>query len=435
MIAAENPVIANSLWSATANPAPETPPLHGEIRVDAAIVGAGFTGLSAALHAAEAGLSVAVIEAQHPGWGASGRNGGQVIPGLKEDPDAVERIYGPVFGPRAVEASGAGPDLVFDLIRRHAITCDAVRSGWIQPAHDAQALEVSRARAAQWRRRGAPVENLDRAQVDALLGGGDYVGGLIDRRGGGVHPLNYALGLARAAQAAGATVHGQTPAAALRAEGDGWVIETPGGRVRARRVALCTNGYSGPVHGRLRRNVIPVRSAQVATVPLSDNIRRSILPGGQVASDTRRLLSYYRLDAHGRLLMGGRGAYSDSGFRAQADMLRRRAEAMFPQIGQPDWSFVWGGFVALTMDHMPHFMEPEPGLHAAVGFNGRGVAFATMLGRILARRLAGEPADALPFPTTDLRTIPLHFLRKPAVTAAVALSQAQDTLRGAFGRG
>ena len=415
----ERPAIARSLWAATANPTPPCPPLEGSGETEVAIVGGGFTGLSAALHLAERGVACTVLEAETPGWGASGRNGGQVIPGLKHDPDAIERAWGKGLGGRMARLAGGGPDLVFDLIARHGIDCDPVRQGWIQPAHDKAGLKTSAARAADWARRGAPVEALDKALVADLLGTDAYLGGLLDKRGGALHPLNYALGLARAAIAAGATIHGHGPVEEMKRDGAGFVLRTGAGKIEARRVLLCTNGYSGPLHDGLRKSVVPVRSVQVATEPLSDNLAKSILPGGQVASDTRRLLLYFRKDARGRLLMGGRGAYTDRGVEHQLEALRQAALKMFPQLGDAPFVHRWGGFVALTPDHFPHLHEIEPGVMAGLGYNGRGVAMATAMGKVLADWASGTPPHGLDFPVTTLDPIPFHALRRPIVEAVV----------------
>ncbi|MCX8101794.1 MAG: FAD-binding oxidoreductase [Geminicoccaceae bacterium] len=429
MIPDEIEPLANSLWTATAPPGPSCPPLEGEVEAEVAIVGGGYTGLSAALHLAERRVSVVLLEAHEPGWGASGRNGGQVIPGLKEDPDAVERILGPTFGRRAVRLSGEAPDLVFDLVARHGIACGAVRAGWIQPAPDEAGVRLQRARVEQWQRRGAPVEWLDRGAVSAALGTGLYLGGLLDRRAGSLQPLAYARGLAAAAIRAGARICGRSPALRLERAGAGWRVRSPRGAVRARTVLLCTNGYSDGLLPGLARALVPVVSVQVASAPLSENVRRSILPGGEAASDTRRLLVYFRLDPEGRLVIGGRGAASERGVRAAQARLRRLAQRMFPQL--PDdlvWERAWGGRVALTENHLPFLVEPAPGLVAAAGYNGRGVAMATAMGRVLADKASGVPDDELDFPLTRLRPIPFHALHRPAMALAVAAKAVRDRL-------
>ncbi|MFD1381616.1 NAD(P)/FAD-dependent oxidoreductase [Fodinicurvata halophila] len=301
----ERPVLSSSTWTATANARPDTPPLREDLQSDVTVVGGGYTGLSTALHLAEKGVSVTLLEAEHPGWGASGRNGGQVIPGLKEDPDTIEEMFGPEMGRRMVRLSGAAPDLVFSLIDTYGIDCGAVREGWIQSAHNAEAVRTCQERAEQWQRRGADIEALNKQQVDDLLGSEAYHGGLIDRRGGGVHPLNYTLGLARAAIAQGARVFGHSRVISLDRRSDGFLVRTALGSVHTGKVVLATNAYTPDLTGRLRRSMVPACSVQVATAPLSENVRRSILPYGHVASDTRKLLVYYRLDEHGRFLIGG----------------------------------------------------------------------------------------------------------------------------------
>ncbi len=428
MIERERPLLANSLWEATANQVLPRRHLEESLTVDTAIVGAGFAGLSCALHLAERGLKPVVIEARTPGWGASGRNGGQVIPGLKEDPDTIEKLYGPEMGGRMVRISGEAPSLVFDLIRRYGIECDLQDNGWIQAAHDSSALDLLARRAEQWQRRGAKIEQLSKSETARLIGTGAYAGGTLDRRGGSVHPLNYALGLAAAVRSLGVDIYSDSPAESLEKTGQGFLIKTPHGEVRAKQVALCTNGYTDHLWPGLAKTVVPFRSIQVATKPLSENVRRSIFPEGHVSSDTRRLLNYFRLDATGRLLMGGRGGFTDAGLRSRFSVLKHVTHRLFPQIGEVEWEHAWGGLVAMTQDHFPHLNEPAPGLHAALGFNGRGVAMATALGKVLAERLAGKAVEDLEFPVTQPNRIPFYGLRKPAVTSLVVWYGLRDRL-------
>lgn len=428
MIANEDPVIARSLWTDTANPTPPCPPLEGSAETSVAVVGGGFCGLSAALHLAEAGVPVTLLEAETPGWGASGRNGGQINPGLKMDPDAVEARFGPDLGARMVALGGGAADLVFDLIARHGIDCAARRPGWLQPAHDAAGLATVRGRVEQWTRRGAPLQLLDARETADLLGAEGYLGAMLDERGGSLHPLNYALGLATAAQRAGAVLHGHSRVLGLDRDGSAHVLRTARGRLRAERVLLCTNGYTDDLVPALRRTLVPVRSVQVATAPLSDNLRRGILPQGHAASDSRRLLLYFRLDPEGRFVMGGRGDYGAAGTQRQMELLRAAACRLYPQLAQADWVHHWGGHVAMTADHYPHMDEVAPGIMAGVGFNGRGVAMATALGKVLADWASGTAPEALPFPITRPRPIPFHGLRKPAVRATVAWYRLRDRL-------
>ncbi|PZQ95663.1 MAG: FAD-dependent oxidoreductase [Cereibacter sphaeroides] len=428
MIQGETPVLSNSLWTATANATQNFPPLSGRIDAEVAIVGGGVTGLSAALHLAERGVSVVLVEAQEPGWGASGRNGGQLNPGLKYDPDAVQTHFGAEMADRMLRLSGEAPDEVMALIRRLGIDCDAVQPGWIQPAHDATSMTTLTARAEQWQNRGVDMRLLSAGDVHAMIGTDVYVGGLLDPRGANLHPLNYTLGLARAAASSGVRIYGKSPAQYIDQNGENYLLRTASGEVNARRILLCTNGYTDGLAPPLAQTLVPVRSIQVATAPLSDNIRRSILPGLQAASDGRRVMVYYKMDGAGRLIIGGRGDYSDSTTEKLMENLRRVARRMFPQLGETPFEYAWGGYVAMTADHYPHLTPLGPGLMSATGYNGRGLALGTVMGRVLADWAMGKPETELDFPVTPPRPIPFHFLRKPAVRATVAMFRIRDAL-------
>lgn len=428
MIRNENPVLSNSLWTATANRFSPYEPLQGEHHTDVAIIGGGYTGLSAALHLAEKGVAVTLLEGEEPGWGASGRNGGQVNPGLKEDPDVIVDRFGERLGGRMLELSGGAGQFVFDLIARLGIDCAAKQTGWIQPVHSVQAERMVRSRVEQWSRRGAALRMLSKEETAHLLGTHSYSCAMIDERGGNLHPLNYALGLASAAVRAGAVVHGNSRVIRLAREERGHVLVTSTGRLRARIILVCTNGYTSDVTPPLNRTVVPICSIQVATDVLSAELAQAILPFGHSASDSRRLLLYYRKDQDGRFVMGGRGAYSASGIALQMQSLRKKSETLYPQLRGTPWQFAWGGFVAMTADHYPHLNQVAPNVMAAMGYNGRGVAMASAMGKVLADWASGASPDALPFPVTPPSPIPLHFLKKPAVIATVAWSRLRDSL-------
>jgi glycine/D-amino acid oxidase-like deaminating enzyme len=413
--------LSPALWAATAGAPPETPPLAASTEADVCVIGGGYCGLSAALHLAESGIRTVLIEAREPGWGASGRNGGQVIPGLKYDPDELEAKFGAEQGRALTTFAGRTADCVFDLIQRHRMTVPHVRKGWIQGAHTEDGLATVARRAEQWAKRGVAVEVLDRAGVAEKLGTENYLGGWVDSRGGGVQPLDYARGLARAALAAGATIHGSTAATRLQRDNGKWRVETDrGSSITAARVLLCTNGYTGDLVPELRQTAIAVNSFQVATEPLSDNVRKSILPYGHVSSDTRSLLLYFRLDHAGRLLMGGRGRFGEPRGAEDWGHLERVLGKMFPQAKGAPIAYRWGGRVALTRDFLPHLHEPEPGLTIDIGCMGRGIGLQTAMGMALARYVATGDRAALPLPIVSIQPIPLHALRRLYVGAIIA---------------
>jgi glycine/D-amino acid oxidase-like deaminating enzyme len=420
-----SPLPPTSAWTA-AETFPETTPLEGDRRADVVVVGAGYTGLSAALHLAERGADVVVLDAAEPGWGGSGRNGGQVIPGLKHEPDELEHKFGPETGRRMWEISGGAADFVFALIARHKISCHAQACGWIGAAPHAAALESLRSRTEQWQRRGAPVELLDRRRVAELTGTTCYVGGMLDRRAGALQPLAYVRGLERAARQAGAAIHGRSAAIKLESHAGSWRVVTPAGAVTATTVILATNAYTDDLWPGLRRTVLPVQSYQVATRPLPEDVRRRVLPGGHVVSDLRRILFYFRLDPEGRLLMGGRGPLNDSGDPALFARLEGIAARFFPQIGRPDWEHRWSGRVALTADHLPHLHEPRPGVLIGLGYNGRGVAMATVMGKLLADRALGASPVEVGWPVTPITPVPLHAWRLPAMALVLHWKRFQD---------
>jgi glycine/D-amino acid oxidase-like deaminating enzyme len=417
-----------SAWTVAAEPLPETRPLEGDRRADVVVVGAGYTGLSAALHLAERGAEVVVLDAAEPGWGASGRNGGQIIPGLKDDPDELERRFGEETGRRMWEIAGGAADFVFELIARHKIACHAERCGWIAAAPHTAALESLRSRTEQWQRRGAPVELLDAKRIGELTGTTGYAGGMLDRRAGALQPLVFVRGLARAAQQAGAAIHGGSLVRGLEVAPGGWRVDTQAGSVTVRSVILATNAYTDDLWPGLRRTVVPVQSYQVATRPLPEDVRRHVLPGGQVVSDLRRILFYFRLDPAGRLLMGGRGPLDDRGDPALFARLEAVARRLFPQIGAASCEHRWSGRVALTADHLPHLHEPRPGVLIGLGYNGRGVAMATVMGKLLADRAAGASPAEIGWPVTPIEPIPLHRWRLPAMALVVRWKRFRDWL-------
>lgn len=416
----------DSLWRATAPLAPATTTLEGRADAHVVVVGAGYTGLSCALALAEEGRSVMLLDAGDIGHGASGRNGGQVIPGLKHDPDELVARFGRERGESLVRLVGGAADRVFALIAKHRIDCAAKRCGWIQPAHSAAATQAIITRAQQWTARGAPVELLTRDRLSALLGTDNYAAGWLDRRAGALHPLAYARGLAVAAMRLGARVHTGSPVTRIARVNGAWTATTPRGEVRAQQLVLATDAYSSGLWPELAANQVVTTSVQIATDPLPDSDRRNILPGGTVASDTRKLLYYFRLDADGRFIIGGRGSASEYVPEGIYGMLRRVAARMYPSLADVRWPYRWYGRVGITRDWLPHLAELAPGVWTALGYCGRGVAMATTMGQVLADVLNGGERPA--YPVTALKPIPLYPLQQPLLRAAIAYYRVRDAI-------
>ncbi len=428
-IANERRTLSDSLWTATANPSPDRPALNGDAEADTVIIGGGFTGLSAALHIAEGGQSVILLEAETPGWGASGRNGGQVNPGLKPNPDTLVSRFGDDLGRRMAKRWGDGGPLVFDLIARHEIDCDALNVGFLRAATSDKTLATLREIARQWRNHGADYDDVSHSDMADMIGSDAYIGGVIDHRGGNIHPLNYALGLADAAERAGAVIHGGSRVAEIQPTATGVTVTTAKGVVAARRTLVCTNAYTGDLANGLGKTVVPVTSTQVATAPLSDNIAKSILPQGHAPTDTRRLLLYFRKTVDDRFVMGGRGAMGDLSIQKRQEALRDAARSIYPQLAGADWDHAWGGDVAMTRDSLPGLHLLAPNIMAGLGFNGRGVANATVMGTILADWALGAPTKALDMPITPARAIPFRRFRNLGLGVTLATLGALDRLR------
>jgi glycine/D-amino acid oxidase-like deaminating enzyme len=409
-------------------PAPPAEPLDGEARCDVAVIGGGYGGLSAALHLAEQGADVRLLEAEKVGFGASGRNNGQVIPGLRYDSSQLTAMLGPVGARLGAFGAEAG-DLVFDLIERHRIDCQARRSGWLQLAHAPAMADAARKRAEQCARLGIDAEFLDRARTAAVLGTDRYHGAFLDRRAGCLHPLNYARGLAAAAKRLGARIHEQSPARKIERTAQGWRVRTDQGAVSADKLVIATNAYSDDLWPGLKRSIIPAQSIQIATPVLAPELRARILPGGEVGSDTQRIILYYRMDPDGRFIMGGRGSFGEVNPPALFAYLERMAVRLFPFLKGQRWDYRWGGKIAMTTDFLPRLHAPGDGAFIALGCNGRGIALATGLGKVLAdlARRALPPAEA-PLPVTPVREIPMHAFRRPALEAITYYYRLRDLI-------
>ncbi|GBR17093.1 NAD(P)/FAD-dependent oxidoreductase [Gluconobacter frateurii] len=398
-------------------------PLAGQTSAETVVIGAGLTGISTALHLAEVGKDVVVLDTHEPGWGASGRNGGQVNPGLKTPPEQVLKDFGPTIGARLVDNAWNAPDLVFDLIARHSIDCDAARGGTIRAATASSQLDALRELTRQCENYSGPATWLTAADMMQRTGASVYAGGMIDARGGQIDPLAYTRGLAKAAISAGARIHDQSRVRSVVRRGTGWAVATDRGEVVAQSVVMATNGYSGRLLDKMRRSIIPLFSAIVATEPLPGALRAKILAKREVVYELGEITTYYRVDAQGRFLMGGRSASHDLHGPDAFPYLKARALKLWPELKTIQWTSGWNGQLAMTLDHYPHYHEPARGLVACLGYNGRGVAMATLMGQNLADVLqGGEPL----FPAQPIKPVPLHFGWKAGVIAGIVRGRLKD---------
>jgi glycine/D-amino acid oxidase-like deaminating enzyme len=417
-----------NLWQETAIAAPLTPPLDLSRKTDVLVIGAGYLGLSAALHLAEAGIGVVALDAEAPGWGASGRNGGQIIPGLKYDPDELEAMFGRERGERLWRFAGGTADLVFALVVRHGLQAEAKRTAWVQGLHSPAAVERAKSRASQWQRRGVDVDYLGAKEAATLAGTARYLGAFVDRRAGALHPLSYARELCRASLVLKACIHGGTRVTSLTRNGARWCAETSTGTtVDADTVIIATNAYADGLVDGLAPSIVAANSLQVATVPLPETLRRAILPGGEVLSDTRRVIRYWRLDRDGRLIMGGRGPYREPGPASDWAHLVRDVRDLFPQLGDIPFTHRWGGRVAIHPDYMPKLHRPAPGMLVAIGCQGRGIGWQTAMGGELARLASATDYDPV-LPITPIVPIRLHGFKALGVSATIAAYRVLDRL-------
>ncbi len=422
-----------SLWAQTTQPfGPTARPTDNE-RFDVIVVGGGFMGVAAALRLAEHNTSVALVEASCIGWGASGRNNGLLVPGLKRDPDDVNALLGQSAGARLIKCSGAAPQEVRALVDRYQIRCDLNPRGWIQAAHAPAALPLIERRVRAWQALGADVKLIPRSDVAERLGTEFYAGAWFDPRGGSLNPLAYLRGLATAASAAGAKLFEETPALAFDRQGGVWLTTTPQARLRSDAVVICTNAYCHTL-AELRASVLPLRTAQIASAPLAEDAARRILPGGESASDTQRLLTSFRLTADRRLIMGGAGATAGDEHGGLFTRLKNAAHDRFPHLGQIRWEFGWSGYLALTANHLPQIVRMDDGRLVGTACNGRGIAMSTVTGIEIAELLLGSDADACPVPLRRLRRSPAYALRHPGVALSVHAKRLLDVRERTVGR-
>lgn len=380
---------APSWYAATANSAPNHPPLTGEIRADVCVIGAGFTGLSTALHLAEMGVDVVVLEAHRIGFGASGRNGGQLGSGQRMEQDGLERLMGMDAAQTLWRMGEEAKNLVRDLIQRHDIKCD-YRPGvaWTgSSAADVRHLH-DYAEHLQTRYGYDQITALDADDMRAVCPSPDYCGGTLDMGAGHLHPLNYALGLGDAGARAGVRFFENTHVTKID-DGAKPVVHSAEGRVICDHVVLAANGYLGGLNAQVAARVMPINNYVVATKPLGD-AAKDVLAKDVAVADSRFVLNYFRLSRDGRLLFGGGESY---GYRFPADIrakVRGPMSEIFPHLQDVEIEYAWGGTLAITMKRMPYLARVAPNILSASGYSGHGVGTATHAGQLIAQAIRGQ---------------------------------------------
>ncbi|MGV8959429.1 MAG: NAD(P)/FAD-dependent oxidoreductase [Stenotrophomonas sp.] len=416
-------------WYAASEPSlPAQPPLQGSARSDVCILGAGYTGLTAALALAEAGYRVTVLEAERIGWGASGRNGGQAIVGYGCEQDTLEHLLGEADARQLFDFSREGMRLLKDRIQRHAIACDW-RDGHahvpIKPRQE-RALRAGIIDMAQ--RYDYPLQWWDRAQLQAQLGSERYLGAMYDAASGHLHPLAYAQGLARAALAAGVTVHEHSPVTRLQ-RGPQPVLHTAQGQVSADFVILAGNAWLHGIAPELESRIMPVGTYIGATTPLGAERARGLIGNDMAVADVNWALDYFRLSRDHRLLFGGRASYSalpPPGLRAG---MTRRMRTVFPQLADVEMEYVWGGYLDITRNRAPHWGRLGHNVYFAQGFSGHGVAATGLAGQVIAEAIAGQASRLDLFAKIPHAPFPGgRALRTPLLVAAMSWYKLRDAL-------
>ncbi|MGI9525419.1 MAG: NAD(P)/FAD-dependent oxidoreductase [Hyphomicrobiaceae bacterium] len=397
--------LAISLWDRSAEEPVYESPLEGDVRTDLAIVGAGFTGLSTALHAAEMGVTCHVLEAKQIGFGGSGRNVGLVNAGLWLPPQDIKAAIGEERGAEFVRVLGGMPAYVFSIIARHQIRCEATQSGTIHAAHAPSGYNDLARRAEEWQRLGAPVDLLDAKEVAKKVGSEKFHGGLLDRRAGTINPMGYVRGLARAAKSAGARISTGVAVKGLRREGRDWVLETNVSPVRARMVVLGTNAYSDALWPGLKSTFTNIHYFQLATEPLGERAA-TILSERQGLWDTGTIMFSLRRDRAGRILIGSMGKVigsQDGGLSHR--WAQRSLRHLFPALGKVNFEAAWHGQIAMTPNHLPSIHRLADGVYTPIGYNGRGITTGTMFGRAMAELAARGNEEDLLLNITDMKKV------------------------------
>jgi gamma-glutamylputrescine oxidase len=408
-----------SMWAATANAAPQLPALQEDRETEVAIVGSGFSGLSAAHHLRQAGIDCVILEANDAGWGASGRNGGMAVLRYKNAYSGIATSHGDAAALNLYRLLLEAVDTLESIVRAYDIDCDFKRYGHITAANGSKAIRTLEADI-RWLEQHAGDRTpmlLDAGQMRAWVGSDTYPGGYFDQRSAGIHPLNYARGFAAGLARAGVPIFVGSPVTAIQPDATGVTLQTPNGRVRAKQAVITTNAYTdlAQVGFSLAQRVVPVSTSVIATAPMPEEIAAAVLPQRHLVTDTRHLVNYFRVLPDRRVLFGGRGDITGH----ESPEIYRNLEWLlvktFPALADVPIEYRWSGRVAVTLDDFPHVGRAGERICYAMGYGGRGVALTNLLGKLAARLVQGDAVNAAPMHGSRFPPIPFHGWRIPAM--------------------
>lgn len=420
---------ADSYYFASANPAPERPKLEGDVTCDVCVIGAGITGSSAALHLAEQGYNVVLLEGRQVGWGASGRSGGQAIIGYNSGIRDIAKLVGRDDAQKLWDLGLYSKELLVDTVTKHDIQCD-LKWGHLMMAikqrHVRELEELKEEMETETAYEG--LEMLDKAAARERVGSEKYIGALYDPGSGHLHPLNYTLGLAAAAEKAGATIYEQSPATHIQ-EGAEPVITTPDGTVKCKHVIMCANAYLDKLQPKIAKKIMPVGTFIVATEPLGEDMAKSLIRDDEGVVDINFVLNYWRRSADNRMLFGGRVSYSGLVPFDLKQTMGNTMRDIYPQLKDAKVEFGWGGNVAITVNRLPHFGRVGNNIYFAHGFSGHGILFTGMAGKLMAEAVQGTAERFDVFTRIPHMSFPGGALmRKPALVMAMAYFKLRDLL-------
>lgn len=364
--------------------------LKTDITTDICVVGAGYSGLSTALHLAEKGMKVVIVEGAEVGWGASGRNGGQIVNGLNASLETIERRYGASTANFVGGMLQEGAGVIYDWVDRYKISCD-LKKGNIYAAYTEKHLDELAAKQKLWRQHGMnDHEMLDRVGVRRHIGSDVYCGGMIDHSGAHMHPLNLALGEAKAFESLGGTIFEKSPVTSVTQSNGTAIVQTDHGRVSAKAAVICGNAYLGNVVPELTPRVMPVSTQMIATVPLGEERARQLLPTDMCVEDVRYILDYFRLSADHRLIFGGGVVYGGTDPADVVAKIRPNLDRVFPALKSVKIDYAWSGNFALSFSRVPQVGRLGSNIYFAHGYSGHGITGTHLFGRILSEAITGD---------------------------------------------